>query len=44
MSIETFNLVVAIIVTGVFLLWIVPEVITILWYLHKEDKKDRGDK
>jgi hypothetical protein len=39
MTFETLNLALAIIVTAIFLFWIVPEVLTIWWYLHKEKKE-----
>lgn len=41
MTLEGFLFFVAITVTAVFLLWIVPEVLTILWYLHKEKRKEK---
>jgi hypothetical protein len=40
MTFETFNLVLAVSVTAVLLFWIVPEVLTIWWYLHKEKEEE----
>jgi hypothetical protein len=42
MTMSRFNLAMAVIVTFIFLFWIVPEVLTIWWYTRKEKKEKKS--